>query len=146
MGMVTWTTEARRIFLALRRLRSLPRMESGLVRHPFQWAAKESYLAHVSNKTVRKGIETAPIKRVALRELLGIQLTVNPARVKEYLEDPIVAPGTRHERHGGLVDFPIVVRFGGRSFIHDGHHRLTASHLRGERTARVRLVILGGAP
>jgi hypothetical protein len=54
----------------------------------------------------------------------------------------LIPDGTRAPGHGALIDLPIIVKMGGELFVHDGHHRLSAAHLRGEATARVRLVDL----
>lgn len=125
-------------------LRDLPTSDRGYgTEVPFPYAEREAYKQGLSNRGVREAIESAPITRIPIQNLNAIQRTIRARTVREYIEDPDLVPeGTRHARHKGLVDLPIVVQRGGIRYIHDGHHRLTAAKLRGEDAATVRLVDL----
>lgn len=85
----------------------------------------------------------APIALVRLDQLTAIQGHVNKERLAQHLADPHIYPeGTKASGHGGLIDRPVVVKLNNELYIHDGHHRLMAQHLRGLSTAKVRLVDL----
>jgi hypothetical protein len=129
--------------LALARLEALPHVEHG-VEPPFEIGDKATYHAghegHLS-----KQIREAPIRSVPLQGLRTIQHSVNPERVRQYIEDPELLPGARHGAvgsHGGPVDLPIIVRQQGTMWVHDGHHRLCAAKLSGDTSAKVRFVDL----
>jgi hypothetical protein len=110
---------------------------------PFTFADKGAYKSRFVNEVINGAIEAAPVVDVPLEGLRAIQHTVDPGHVRAYAEDPgRVAPGTRHDRHGGLVDHPVVLRLGGVSYLHDGHHRATAALLTGRSTIAARLVDL----
>jgi hypothetical protein len=106
----------------------------------FDVGDKKAYKAKHSNTVINHAIDRAPITRVPLHGLKGIQHSVRQATVEKYIDNPVVKPGTRHLGHGGLVDFPIVIQQDGERYIHDGHHRLTAQALLGETMAEVRFV------
>ncbi len=120
-----------------------PDGSDGAAVHPFQQIERESYLAAIKGAGIARRSQTAPIALVNLSSLIAIQGSVNRERVGHHLQDPkLYAPGARAPGHGMLVDRPVVVRKNGQMFIHDGHHRLTAQHLRGLTTAKVRFVDL----
>ncbi len=115
----------------------------GSAKHPFRTIDRESYLGAVRGSGIARLSQNAPIALVNLRDLVAIQGSVNAERVGHHLEDPaLYQPGARAPGHGMLVDRPVVVRKNGMLFIHDGHHRLTARHLSGHETAKVRFVDL----
>jgi hypothetical protein len=116
----------------------------GTVRHPFTQVQRAEYLALVKEHgSIAKRTHDAPIALVNLHDLHAIQDSVNRERLSQHMSDPKMVPeGSRAAGHGGLVDRPVVVRKGGKMFIHDGHHRLTAALLRGQSTAKVRFVDL----
>lgn len=126
------------------RLRELePGDRFGTAKHPFRMVERDAYLSEIRGAGVARRSVTAPIALVKLTDLVAIQGTINPERVGHHLEDPrLYQPGARAPGHGLLVDRPVVVRKGGVLYIHDGHHRLTAAHLRGATTAKVRFVDL----
>lgn len=118
----------------------------GVVRHPFRLADREAYLRQVRGSGVFKRAEDAQIQEVALAELWGLQRHVNVERLQAHYDNPTLIPaGTRAAGHGGLVDVPTVVRVGGKLYAHDGHHRATAAHLRGQPSIRARIVDLDAA-
>jgi hypothetical protein len=120
-----------------------PGESEGTLAVPFPTTTREAYLGQVRGAGIFKRAEQAPLVRVPLSSLMGIQRSVNVERLAKYVDDPTaVKPGTRGAHHGGLVDVPVVVRKGGKLYIHDGHHRLSAARVRGEKDARVRLVDL----
>jgi len=116
----------------------------GTSKVPFPVTDRQQYLKSVhEHGSIAQKTHGAPIALVNLKDLHAIQNTVNDERLVQHLEDPGMVPdGARGAGHGGLVDRPVVVKMGGSMFIHDGHHRLTAAHVRGQETAKVRLVDL----
>lgn len=119
----------------------------GTSRVPFEVVDRQAYLAAIKPYgSIAAKTHGAPIALVNLADIKAIQETINDERLAQHLENPagLVAPGAKGSGHGGLVDRPVVVRLGGVLYAHDGHHRLTAAHLRGQTTAKVRLVDLDG--
>lgn len=144
-GLSAWAEEneergARRSW----RMRSLLKGErDGTVRHPFPVTDRDEYLARIKGKGIVAKVDTAPIKTVALRDLHGIQKTVNVERLAQHLEDENLVPeGKRSANAGMLIDLPVVVKMGGELFLHDGHHRATAAWVKGERAIGARVVDL----
>lgn len=118
----------------------------GVLRHPFKLADRTQYLQQIKGSGVFKRAEDAKIEDVPLSDLWGVQRHVNAERLQSHLESPDLVPaGARGPGHGGLIDIPTVVRIGGKSVIHDGHHRATAAHLRGQPSIRARVVDLDAA-
>jgi hypothetical protein len=66
-------------------------------------------------------------KRVTLSSLIGTQDRVTENGVKRYMSD-------------AGDELPMVYKYRGELFIADGHHRLVAAWLRGNKTAVVRVV------
>ena len=119
----------------------------GTAKQPFPMAERAVYLAAIRGKGVADRTHTAPVGRIRLDALKGIQLTVNRERLAQHMRDPELVPaGQRAPGHGMRVDLPVVVRVGGHYCIHDGHHRLSAARLRGETSARVRFIDLDADP
>lgn len=131
---------------AAERARSMePGSNEGTVRHPFPVVDRAEYLSRAKGAGIAALTHAAPIALVNLSDVHGIQESVNAERLRMHIDDPgIYAEGQRAAGHGALVDRPIVVKVGGKLIVHDGHHRLTAAHLRGQTTAKVRLVDLDG--
>jgi len=113
----------------------------GAVEHPFPVADRAAYKAAVGmgNGELNARIREAPVASVPLQGLVAIQHTVQPARVQEYIDDPLRIP----TRRGPVpTDVPIVVKAAGVTYIHDGHHRITSSLLRGDANMKARFVDL----
>ncbi len=86
---------------------------------------------------------TAPAEVVPLEGLVATQPNVNLRDVAAYLENPnLKEERGYYGKSGALVDLPLVVRWDGTDYIHDGHHRLTAARLSGENEATVRMLDL----
>lgn len=108
---------------------------------PFPVGSKEDYKSKHSNREINRAIEKAKIRSVPLDKLIAIQHSVKPARVEQYIDDPnLIAPGTRDKRHGGLIDYPIVIQQDGKLYCHDGHHRCAASKLLGDKSVEARFI------
>lgn len=123
-----------------------PGERPGTSKVPFEVTDREAYLKSVhATGSVAAKTHGAPTALVNLKDLRAIQNTVNDERLVQHLSDPnMVPPGAKGSGHGGLVDRPVVVKMAQQLYIHDGHHRLTSAHLRGQDTAKVRLVDLDG--
>jgi len=121
----------------------LPGEVDGTVRHPFKVVDRQQYLQMIKPfGSIAARTHGAPIALVNLSDVASIQNTVNRERLVAHLRDPYMNEGKRGSGHGGLIDRPVVVRLQGQLYLHDGNHRLTAAHLRGQTTAKVRLVDL----
>lgn len=119
-----------------------PTKHGKLVPFPYK-DAKQTYLKDFSNKEINAAIESAPIRRVALKGLHAIQHSVKVQRLEDYIAHPdIIPPGQRHPSHRGKIDEPIVVQYKRVRYIHDGHHRLTAEMLKGATHDDVRFANL----
>jgi hypothetical protein len=116
----------------------------GTAKHAFPAFDRDAYLASIAwAGSIAARTHRAPIAVVRMDQLVAIQGTINRERLGQHIADPHLHPeGAKASGHGGLIDRPIVVKVDGQFFIHDGHHRLTARHLRGFDTAKVRLVDL----
>ena len=111
------------------------------VAHPFGWVDKSFIKDAHPNKEIHAAIERAPVVEVPLASVVGIQHTVTPRTVAEYIKTGgFVPPGTRSPGHGGLIDFPVVIRQGGINALWDGHNRACCFALLGARTMLARLV------
>jgi ParB-like chromosome segregation protein Spo0J len=51
-----------------------------------------------------------------------------------------IPPGMQDPKHGGVVDTPIVIHQDGKNYLHDGHHRVTAARLMGDKDIQARYV------
>lgn len=113
----------------------------GAAEHPFPVADRAAYKESVglSNGELNARIREAPIASVPLAGLVAIQHTVQPARVQEYVDDPLRIPS---QRGPVPTDVPIVVKTAGVKYIHDGHHRSTARKLSGDTSMAARYVDL----
>lgn len=120
-----------------------PGVMAGSLQHPFPFEDGDGYRASIKSfGSIAARTHGAPIALVNLKDLIGIQTSINQQRLVEHIRDPRMNDDRRAPGHGGMIDRPVVVKWGGKLFIHDGHHRLTAAHLRGLETAKVRLVDL----
>lgn len=124
------------------RLPSSDRHE-GAAEHPFAIVDRKEYrrVVGLTNARFNRRIDKSPEREQPIGGLVAIQHTVLAERVDEYVAEP-----ARDDRKESPVSttLPIVVRVGGVRYIHDGTHRLTAAHLRGEEKARVRYLDLDG--
>jgi len=122
---------------------------NGQVNHGFHVIDKAPY----EYKAVTPAaVDAAPTQRVQHKDLTATQPMVRRDNVRQFIDNPgIVVPGQR-DLSGQLVDRPIVVRAGGKDYIHDGHHRLSARVLMGYQDSMARIVELeppvapGGRP
>lgn len=124
------------------RLEQLPESETGKGKAvPFPYLDRSAYKSKHSNREINKAISKAPIRSVPLDQLHAIQHSVKVHRVAEYIDHPHIIPkGTKSPKHGGLVDYPIVIKQDDHLYLHDGHHRCTAALLMGKKTIDARFV------
>jgi hypothetical protein len=126
------------------KLRAMPPGERpGSVLHPFPVVARADYLAKIRGKGIFKRAEGVEPQKVPLSGLTAIQKSVNVEKLAQHVENPnLVGKGTRAPGHGGIVDQILVVKVGGKSYIHDGTHRTTSAHLRGQTHVLARVIDL----
>lgn len=147
MSAEQWADRRKETARAMDALARLPESETkhgSAVAWPF--ADRKEYQEHFDNKTINRAIRKAPVVRVPIGpgDLHSIQHSVKPKRVAQYIEDPgLRPPGDLHPKAKTPTDHPVVVEYGGKRYLHDGNHRLTAMLLRGKKEADVRLVKLG---
>jgi hypothetical protein len=129
-----------RVEAALRRADALPRLadfpRQDRVPHPWPVESSRAYGGKVSREQALE----APVEDVPLDRLLGVQRGVDRQKLRGYIEHGGDAPQGKESDSGYPRDLPIVVRTGGELYVHDGHHRLTAHALLGDKTAKARVV------
>jgi hypothetical protein len=130
--------------LAKAKLAKMPVSETNKgVKVPFPFADKAAYKDRFSNSEINAAIESAPHRDVPLDQLHSIQHSVKPERVAQYIDHPDAVPeGAEHPTAKTPIDEPVVVKYGGKLFLHDGHHRSAAALLTGKKSIRARLVDL----
>jgi hypothetical protein len=127
---------------ALAKLSKLPPKEGkpGRVLSPIEKGEDAPYDKVVDHDEMHRLIKKAPVERVLLKGLVSNgQESVRTDQVAHYISNK----GDKGTRHGkASTDHPIVVRVGGKEVVFDGHHRVTAAMLRGEKDIRARHVDL----
>lgn len=114
---------------------------------PFPFVDRKVIHDKHSNEEINRRISASPVEDVELRALHSIQHSVKPGRVDQYLKDPgMQAPGALHDAAKTPVDYPVVIKQGGKLILWDGNHRSTASYLRGDKTIRARVVDFDETP
>ena len=108
---------------------------------PFPVAMRQRTYARPVEPFV-EAMKAAEEGTVRLRDLVATQRTVNVGKLRTFIGRPDIVPEGKQGAIGQKVDLPIVVKYGGESYVHDGHHRLTAQKLRGKDTARAYVVDL----
>jgi hypothetical protein len=130
---------------ALVRLGKLePSDKPGRVKVPFPVSPEKSpYDKVIGHKSLQKRIADAPVKDVPVSKIHSNgQKSVRVDQVEHYIGDPDATPHSHGGKHP--VDHPIIVKVGGKSYAYDGHHRVTAATLRGEKSIKARFVDLDG--
>jgi hypothetical protein len=118
-------------------------LHPGAVKLPIDHIPRAEYRDLIKGHPIASKTHAASVQRVKLKDLKGIQRTVNQERLHAYLENPNLTPNNKRAIGSGmLIDKPVVVKVGGAMFIHDGHHRITAAHVRGESEIDARVVEL----
>lgn len=124
-----------------RKAQLMPGQRDGTVRVPFATMPHDEYKAAIKGKGIPARAAEAPIQIVSLSALTGIQRTVNTERLGDYVSGAAKSEG-RAVHTGMPKDLPVVVKLGGKMYIHDGHHRATAALLKGADSIRARVVDL----
>jgi ParB-like nuclease domain len=128
---------------ALARLEELPRSDKpGRRLMPFPIGNDDTYRG-IAHDQMHRLIEAAPVQQVPIAKLVSNgQRSVDRRRVAHFIRNPD-DEGVHHGK--AETDRPIVVRRGDAQVLFDGHHRLTASYLRGETHVAARVVDLDAA-
>ena len=108
---------------------------NGRVLHPFQEQVAPRAYHGAGNDRIKEAIRNAPIEVVKIADLTMIQRTVDPDIVDSYIDKP---PGEARWQT------PIVLRYEGRAYLFDGHHRAVAEWAKGETMLRARVATLEG--
>ena len=115
----------------------------GTAKHPFKVEDRAKYLEGIKGARVAARTRDAKVVKVPMSALRGTQGTVNREKLDAHIKDPNhIKDGTLSSGSGALIDRPIVVKKNGVHYIHDGHHRATAAHLRGQQHLECRLIDL----
>jgi hypothetical protein len=91
-------------------------------------------------KITRSQFDAADIRDVPIRDLHAVQHTVRKSRVQHYVERGGKGEPDDVSKNGFAQDLPIVVASGGVLYLHNGHHRVEANRILGNRTVRARVV------
>lgn len=130
---------------AIRKAQELPGLpeftRQDRVPHPWPVASSRAY----GGKVEKQQALDAPVEEVPLDRLRGVQRGVRRDKLISYLNSGGDAEPGKASDNGYPRDLPIVVRTGGRLYIHDGHHRLTAHWLLGDEAAKARVVTIDRA-
>jgi hypothetical protein len=132
---------------AKRRLAELPESETDHgKRVPWPVADKSAIKSHFSNTEINTAIRKAPKKTVSLEGLHAIQHSVKAKHVADYIDHPNLMPeDAQHNAAKVPVDVPTIIRYAGKSFLWDGHHRSVAQWLLGAKSIEARVVDLPAA-
>jgi hypothetical protein len=143
-----WAKRRAGVARAERRLAALPTSETGHgAAVPWPYVDRKEVHSSHSNEQINARIADAPVEDVPLDSLHAIQHSVKPARVEQYVRDPAMKPpGELHDKARTPTDHPVVIKQGGKNILWDGHHRSTASYLRGDKTIRARVVDFDAEP
>jgi hypothetical protein len=133
---------SRSVEQAISLLRAIP--GGPRISNPIRYAGASPIQGAFSNEEINRRIAAAPVRKVAIQSLVtGQQHTVSRGRVESYIRKPDLIPkGAHHPDHGGPIDYPIVIRFQGKRWAWDGHHRIMAATLSGARLIKARYVDL----
>lgn len=102
----------------------------------FDGKAAEKY--RITKATHTRGT----VQEVKIAGLVATQKTVENPGVKEFLNDPAKQTTGGLAFHGVAGSLPLIVQeHDGRRLILDGHHRLIAAAVRGEKTVKARVIM-----
>lgn len=88
----------------------------------------------------RENVDAAAVLRVPIKGLIATQPTVRRDHVRTFIENPdVVMPGQR-SLTGQHEDKPVLYAKGGKAYILDGHHRLTARAMMGYPDTMARVI------
>jgi hypothetical protein len=93
-----------------------------------------------SGREMTREVESSKAQTVELAGLTATQPWVKRELVRAFLENPDLVRHGQRTMGGTLEDLPVVVQHKGKRYIQDGHHRLAAKKLTGQRTALVRII------
>ena len=100
-------------------------------------ASKHRY----GNRVTQLQREMATIREVPIADLHAVQRGVSRRKVRQLLRHPEAFDLHGHTTdHGILDDLPIVVHYGAKLYLHDGHHRVVAQRLLGADRVKARVV------
>lgn len=91
---------------------------------------------------IHNDVRSLPVERVKVGSLYKTQPHLDPEAVKRYITKP---DSISIDNTGKLNDLPRVVRFQGKEYLLDGHHRAAAQKYLGETDIDVRLIDIDAA-
>lgn len=113
---------------------------------PLPFVDRGFYEQTIGNRELNEKIRQAPIVDIPISCLTAIQHTVRASRVEQYIRDPkLTKAGSMNPKSRTPIDVPVVVKLGGKCFLHDGNHRTVARVLLGCRSIKGRMVDLDAA-
>lgn len=126
------------VISALGLLRDRQRVGGGdSISHGLEVATEYPFL---ESKDYKSDIEAADVREVELSSVRATQASVRRERVRDFVENPRVVPPGKRSLSGVLEDLPVVFETGDGMFLQDGHHRMAAAKLLGQKTAKARVV------
>lgn len=90
--------------------------------------------------------DTPPeMQAVDVKDLVATQEDVGRRKLLGMVRDYQPAAVSGHRGLRNMVDdLPVVAKVGGKAYVYDGYHRITAERMLGSSTVKVRLVDLSG--
>jgi hypothetical protein len=117
-------------------IRSVPGC-SDLIPTGMPRASKHRY----GNQVTQSQRELADVREVLIADLHAVQRGVSRRKVRQLLGHPEAFDQHGHTtEHGILDDLPIVVQYGSKLYLHDGHHRVVAQRILGAERVKARVV------
>jgi hypothetical protein len=91
-------------------------------------------------KDYKEEIDSAKVETVKISDLIGTQPTVRRSTVEAMMSNPYLIRTGKRNLSGTLEDLPVVVRFEGKNYLQDGHHRVTAKRMVGHSEVIARVI------
>lgn len=102
----------------------------------FHWDRPTAYKLdmHVSKMDLNSRFDRTKVTRVPIDDLWATQGKLSLDNVKHFIRGGKVVPGTREP------ETPTLIRFDGRTYVWNGHHRIAAAQFQGQHTIDAKVI------